>query len=292
MALNICTSSPFGGKAKVVLLSLSTIIPKWLQMKHSGGEGNPPRQLQAIAPNKCGSYLASISQAFTGAPLDLIKIVAASLMVVDHANVIFLEHHLNALWYLGRVAFPLFCFVVACHLERGANVSKYVVLLLLVGALSQPLYTMGLSDVAGNTLFTLAIAVAIATVLLTQRPCVQHIVFLAAAISILSPFIEARSGVDFGLAGMLFPAAILLVLHGRCIHVVWVAVFLIGLNWHNPNPWQYSPIPTTLFAGVGSAVILFFALAFRGRPRFVPRFTFHVVYPGHLLVLMVIHAIL
>src|SRR6267154_1801028 len=52
---------------------------------------------------------------FTGAPLDVVKLVAAILMVVDHVNVIFLAHEANIWWKLGRIVFPLFCFATACN---------------------------------------------------------------------------------------------------------------------------------------------------------------------------------
>jgi hypothetical protein len=38
-------------------------------------------------------------------------------------NYVFLGHTANIMWYLGRPAFPLFAFAVACNLQRGDEVA-------------------------------------------------------------------------------------------------------------------------------------------------------------------------
>ena len=122
----------------------------------------------------------------------------------------------------------------------------------------------------------------------TRGLWLQHAVLGVGVVAVFSPWIRARSGLDFGLAGMLFPAALFLVMDGRWSHVVWLALLLVGLNWHQPNPMQFAPLSAVLFAGVGSVAVVLLALAFRHRPRFLPRYALHVFYPAHLLVLMAI----
>jgi hypothetical protein len=228
---------------------------------------------------------------FTGAPLDVVKLVAAILMVADHVNVIFLAHEANIWWKLGRIVFPLFCFASVCNLWRGTRVPDYVGMLLLLGVVSQPIYAKALSADDGNILFTLAVGATILTALRTRSLWAQHTVLGVGVAAIFSPWIRARSGLDFGLAGMLFPAAIYLVMDRRWSHVVWLALLLVGLNWHQPNPMQFAPLSAALFAGIGSIAVALFALAFRDRPRFLPRYALHVFYPCHLLVLIAIRAV-
>ena len=230
-----------------------------------------------------------IADVFTGAPLDVVKLVAAVLMVMDHVNVIFLEHDANIWWKLGRIAFPLFCFAVACNLRRGASVPEYVGMLLLLGAVSQPIYAKALGAHDGNILFTLAVGATIIAVLRTKSLLLQHAVLAVGVAAVFNPWLPARPGLDFGLAGMLFPAAVFLVMDGRRSHVVWLVLLLVGLNWHHPDPLRFAPMPAALFAGVGSMVVVLSAIAFRQRARLLPRYALHVFYPGHLLVLMAIH---
>jgi hypothetical protein len=245
--------------------------------------GQEPGAEARVAPAAPG-----FADMFTGAPLDVVKLIAAILMVVDHVNVIFLAHEANIWWKLGRIVFPLFCLAVACNLRRGTRVSDYVAMLLLLGVVSQPIYAKALSADDGNILFTLAVGTTILTALRTRSLWLQHVVFGVGVAAIFTPWIRARSGLDFGLAGMLFPTAIYLVIDRQWSHVVWLVLLLVGLNWHQPNPMQFAPLPAALFAGIGSVAVVLLALAFRHRSRFLPRYALHVFYPAHLLVLMAI----
>jgi hypothetical protein len=94
---------------------------------------------------------------------------------------------------------------------------------------------------------------------------------------------------DFGLAGMLLPAALCLVLEGRRSHALWLALLLFALNWYPvDNPWKLQPIQVACFAGGVSVLVALAALALKNRARFLPRYALHVFYPGHLLVLLAI----
>ncbi len=243
---------------------------------------------KAMAESSVAPRSSSIAAIFTGAPLDAVKLIAAILMVVDHVNSIFLGRDANIWWKLGRISFPLFCFALACNVRRGARMPEYVGTLLLLGAVSQPIYAMALGGDDGNILFTLAVGATILAALRTKSLLLQHAVFAAGVAAIFSPWIKARSGLDFGLAGMLFPAALFLVMDGRPSHVVWLAMLLVGLNWHQPDPLQLEPLPAALFAAVGGIALVLSALVLRNRPRFLPRYALHVFYPGHLLALAAI----
>ncbi len=249
-------------------------------------EGSEARLERKSAPKS-----PAVAEIFAGAPLDVVKLIAAGLMVIDHVNIIFLSHDANIAWNLGRISFPLFAFALACNLQRGTRVHEYVGMLLLLGAVSQPLYATALGSTDGNTLFTLAVGAAILTVLRSRNLLLQHAIFFGGVAAIFSPLVRARSGLDFGLAGMLFPAALFLVMEGRRSHAIWLALLLVGLNWHYPNPWQLAPIATAFYAGAAGIAILLLAVSFRSRPRFLPRYALHIFYPGHLLLLMAIHSV-
>lgn len=248
-------------------------------------EQKPP----PAAPNGADFTVADI---LSGAPLDVVKLIAAVLMVVDHVNVVFLGHEANVLWRLGRIAFPLFAFALACNLKRGASLPDYIVRLLLIGAVAQPIYAAVLKDDDANTLFTLAVGMAIATALRSRPLWVPHAVFCAGVVAIFCPYIRVRAGLDFGLAGMLLPAALFMLIEGRRSHILWLAPLLVGLNWFFPDPWQFAPLGAALFAAIGAGAALLLAVAFKHRPRFLPRYAFYVFYPAHLLVLGTIHGLM
>jgi hypothetical protein len=76
----------------------------------------------------------------SGAPLDA-KVAAAALMLADHVNSALVDPPSLHAWRLGRITFPLFCFVLSCHLVRGMSERSYAVRLLVVGTLTQPFFT-------------------------------------------------------------------------------------------------------------------------------------------------------
>jgi hypothetical protein len=141
----------------------------------------------------------------------------------------------------------------------------------------------------GDVLFTLAVGAVLFTALRPQHLVVQHLVFLAGIATIFSSLFRVREGLDFGLAGMLLPAALGLALEGRRSHVLWLALLLFALNWYPvDNPWKLQPIQVACFAGAVSILVALTALALKNRARFLPRYALHIFYPGHLLVLLAI----
>jgi TraX protein len=222
---------------------------------------------------------------FVGAPLDFVKLVAAIAMTGGHINAsLYL-----LLWRLDRIPFPLFCFVIACNLLRGTPTPRYVQMLLLLGIVTQPIYALALPWDGANVLFTLAAGVCVTEVLRRQRARTQHIIFaIGVAVTFAFPKLT-KTGWEFGIDGVLFPAAILLVLAGRREHIVWLSALVIGQNWYGEispgEPWVLDALIDAAYAGIGSLVILSIALLLRNHDRFLPRYAFHIFYPGHLAVL-------
>ena len=230
----------------------------------------------------------SITDVFSGAPLDFIKATAACLMVVDHVNFAFFGHEWNIMWTLGRPVFPLFVFAVVCNLMRGTKASDYVGTLMLLGIVSQPFYATALPTDIGNTLFSLSAGIVLVLALRQQNLVVQHLVFAAAAVIIFSSLFRFREGLDYGIPGMVLPAALYLVLNGRWSHILWLVAMLLALNWFPADPWKYKPVEVLCYVAGGAVLIALVSLVLRNRPRFLPRYALHIFYPGHLAILVVI----
>lgn len=245
----------------------------------------PPGQTQTVGSPRSRNAL----DIFSGAPLDFVKVIAACLMVVDHVDYVFFGHLANKMWYLGRPVYPLFAFALVCNLIRGTNLLDYVGKLVLLGVVAQPIYATLMATDEGDILFTLAVGAVLIAALRHQHPMVPHLIFLAAGLTIFSSLFRVREGLDYGLAGMLFPVALYFVLEGRRSHLPWLAMLLFALNWYPiDNPWNLKPIQVACFAGAAAILVAFIALAFKARPRFLPRYALYIFYPGHLLVLMAI----
>ena len=224
-----------------------------------------------------------------GAPLDAIKVAAAAFMLADHVNSALVDPPSLVAWRVGRIAFPLFCFVLSCHLVRGMSERSYAVRLLVLGTFTQPFFTAAFpwSPSQASILFTLAAGSALAAALLTRPAWVQHAALgLSAAVVFAWPSL-ARTGVDFGLAGILVPAAMTLVLLGSKAHAAWLAILVFGLNafLNRPGaePWAVGAALDALCAALGSLVVVGCAATLEGRPSFLPRYAFYAFYPGHLV---------
>lgn len=226
---------------------------------------------------------------FTGASLDLVKIVAAIAMVAAHVNELLLHNAWRPLWDFGRLAFPLFSFAVASNLLRGAKAPAYVQMFLLLGALTQPFYAVAFVTDQADTLFTLAVGATIGVFLRPLKPAVQHAIFAGGIAAVFTTWVPAQAGVDGDIAGMLFPAAVLLVLDCGRTHIIWLLLLLVGLNFfHDMTPSDI--ILTSLRTGVLCLLVLWAAAAFRNRSRILPRYSLQAFYPVHLLVLTLARA--
>jgi len=224
--------------------------------------------------------------ALDGAPLDAVKLVAAVAMVSDHANDMVFDHDHLAMWYVGRIAFPLFCLVFALNLRRGASLAGYVARLTPFAILSQPIYRAAFHDGLDNILITLLLAGVLA-ILLEERPRrFQHAVFaVAAAAAFAAPWTSISTGLCFGMAGLLLPAALKLTLDGRRDVAPWAALLYVGLNWF-PRDELFDSLAAPLFVLAVVAATLALARKLAGRPRFLPRYALYAFYPLHLLALI------
>lgn len=231
-----------------------------------------------------------------GAPLDAIKAVAAALMLGDHVNTILLDGHAPLLWWLGRIAFPLFALVAALHLARGRPVAPYAAGLLLVGVPTQIVYAAAFpyGTTEASILFTLAGGAVLAAWLAEAGPW-RHLALGAGLLVALGAPGLAKTGVDFGLTGLLLPGALLLVLRGAAGGMPWLAAVVAALN---AIGWHPRGVPPALDATICAAAILLglplvalWAARFGGRPRFLPRYALHVFYPAHLALLALLRAV-
>ena len=242
---------------------------------------------------------ARLPASLAGAPLDAVKVCAAVLMLLDHVNTVLLDGRAVWMWRLGRAAFPLFCFVLACHLARGRDPGRSIATLLLFGIPTQLAFAAAFpyGGREASILFTLAAGAALAAALLppARRRWAQPALGAGLGAALLAPGL-ARTGVDFGLAGMLLPAAMLLALTGpRAAGVAWTLAVLAALNaatWAPPGETWLAKLATdALVAALVAAAAVALAATLRGRPRFLPRYALHLFYPGHLAFLALLRAL-
>lgn len=225
----------------------------------------------------------------TGASLDTLKLLAIVLMAVGHFNQIVLDDADPWIFYLGFGVFPMFAFVMACHLYRQGPLENYLRRLVVFALLSQPIFVLATYDVQLNILFTLALAAVVAPWMVDQAPWRRHALF---ALSLSAVFIE--DAVDYDLLGIVLPAAFLSAMRGQRFATLWILVIMMSLNLDvgdivnlESDGIILNDISMDLvltFSGTIVFTWVVYALCRRlSGDRYLPRYALYWFYPGHLL---------
>lgn len=177
--------------------------------------------------------------------LDLLKWLAMLSMVLDHLR--YVGWSVDFLYVPGRLAFPWFCLAIAANLARrsAAEVSprvqwRYLGWMLGFALLSEVPYRLFMADAAiFNVMPTLLLGLLIAQGW-RQRMVATRIMALAALL--LAAVLQQH--LMFGLAGVLLPLVLLLVIEralgwavlagGVCLFAnAWQDIFA-GMSWGDP----------------------------------------------------------
>lgn len=215
-----------------------------------------------------GAALYGLVQVSDGS-LEALKWLAAVLMVGDHVNRHLYEDRLPWLFEAGRLAFPIFAFVLASHLARtnlppGAE-GRTARRMLISGAVATLPFAMLVGWWPLNIMFALALATG--AIALQRRPD------------------ASRATV-----------AVLLVLGGFWVEFWWPAALTVIAAWHcirrttlaNLALWVTAVASLSLINGNHWALASFGMIAIASRvdvpfPRW--RTFFYVFYPAHLAVI-------
>lgn len=221
-----------------------------------------------------------------------LKLIAIITMLVDHtgATVIraILRHpavtaspELRMLWQdiynisrdIGRIAFPIFCFLIVEGFLHTRNVKKYAMRLFLFALISEIPYDIALKGSwyypdKQNVYFTLLIGLLVLMgIAFLTRGMTQH-VFLAILPIALGMWLANFIDTDYNFKGV-FLIAILYLLQSNRLYLCMSGAAAVA--WELPAPVGF--LPVYLYNGT------------RGRQM---KYFFYWFYPVHLMVLYVI----
>lgn len=225
--------------------------------------------------------------------IDLVKVIALLVMLVDHANTLFLMPARLEFYSLGRMAFPLFTFVWAMNLSHPpARLQIRANRLWLWAFLTQPVFLLAFRHTqpwyALNILFVFAAVTQLLA--LTHRfragGILAGTILLAALACPLIPASYGVPGILFavGLAVMFAPAPARLRTAGLLIAATAMPC-LNGITHLADRPLDaltVAILPTVLLPYL--ALRLAVSLMPAGSPRFMPSRFFYYAYAGHLLI--------
>lgn len=200
-----------------------------------------------------------------------LKIIAATTMLIDHIGYIFFPKYL-LLRIIGRISFPIFAFLIVEGFMHTRDVKRYIVRLAAFALISEIPFDLAffgnLAWKHQNVLITFILAILAMYV----DKKYKRVAGIGAAI-VLSKVADLIHS-DYGMFG-----------------VIVVMVFY----------WNYSYFTGRMLAGVGALTLLvkryqiFDVLAmipialYNGKRGINIKYFFYIFYPGHLLILYLVH---
>ena len=231
-----------------------------------------------------------------------LKIIALVFMFIDHAGKM-LFPAIPEMRILGRIAFPIYvwCMIVGFHYTR--SVPKYLLRVLVVGIISQPLYMLALNHTWNqpNVFLTLFLGLCALWGIREKKYC-SHL-WAPAATLILAIVL----GVDYGWKGVALFILLYAVQNSRPgIAAVMIAFFLfwgssfsvtrslfgMSLNLNALPNWLSQLLSPFLRLETYALLGLPFILVRFRKDLKLPRWLGYVLYPAHLAILYILEQII
>ena len=212
-----------------------------------------------------------------------LKILALICMTVDHIGLFLLPRY-TILRFVGRLAFPIFAWMIAEGCRYTRNMGKYLASVAVVGVLYQLEYFLLTGSMKMNILITFSLSVGLCWLLKSTREkanrwfSVLRLAALAAVFfvtDIVPLFLKNRGyAIDYGFIGVLLPVAIYLA-QGKKLQLLAAGAMLCLLAIWSGWPVQWASLLAIPLLALYSGE--------RGKSRL--KWLFYIYYPAHLTVL-------
>ena len=210
-----------------------------------------------------------------------LKIIAVLSMVTDHCAYYFLDESSVAYEVMrcfGRIAFPVFAFLVAEGFAHTRNRMRYFLSLLLFAAISEvPWYLLNGADGTHNVMFTLALGVAALAAFERLR---EHHVLCCCSL-LLTAWLAAWLGTDYEWRGVLMIVVFYLFSTIRSMNTPIILRRMMQLLFAFPLMMHYGVIGALL-----ACAVIFLYDGTRGFIHGnVAKYGFYAFYPVHLFLI-------
>ncbi len=219
-----------------------------------------------------------------------LKIIAVLSMVIDHCAYFLMEHSTpiyGVMRCFGRIAFPVFAFLIAEGFAHTRNRSRYFLTILGFAIISEiPWLLLNGYDGTHNVMFTLAIGVAALAVF--DRLC-EHQTLCVIAITLLLA-LAYWMGVDYDWRGVLMIVLFYMLRHQTI--EPWSDRYEICFPSQAIRQIIFT-LPLMIHYGVAGAIlaslVIFLYDGTRGHIKgAVAKYSFYAFYPIHLIILHLI----
>ena len=226
----------------------------------------------------------------TNLDTNFLKLIAIISMTVDHVGSVFFPQYPAFRW-VGRMAFPLFCYCMTVGMLYTRDIRKYALRLGAFALISQPFWILAFNadDIPGNLLnlnifFTLLVSLLAAWGFQARK----WWLFIAGVVLLNAV------NFDYAMTGL-----VLMLIFYLCRNKPLLGAVLYTLSYL-PALWGGSPEdPLALRIGglaVGFEIFALLALPFieihtHVEPK-IPKWFFYLYYPAHLLVIYLLQLFL
>ncbi|ANF98177.1 TraX family protein [Paenibacillus bovis] len=203
--------------------------------------------------------------------------LAMITMLIDHLGYAFFSDE-RYMRIIGRIAFPIYCYLLVVGYRHTRNVNKYLIRLMVIALLSQFPFMFAFNITNLNVVFTLLIGLLL-MILLDRIPSrlFPISILLAAAFSLLAEVLHT----DYGAYGILL-ILIYRYMPGYMMVLAHFALTLIFILTGHMSLIQVYSIFSTLLITASTEL--------RPDVRFAapPRWLWRAFYPAHLAVIAII----
>ena len=218
-----------------------------------------------------------------------LKIIAMVSMLLDHVGLLFFPEE-PIFRILGRIAFPIFAYMIAEGCRYTKNRTKYLGMIGAMAVAFQVVYFVAMGSLYQGILITFSLAIitiySVDGLLKYKKPwalvaAVAGLCFVVIFVCVLPVLLsETDFDIDYGVWGILLPvivyfmpsrpwkvggASLLLLI--RAIYYGFFSTPLVPLQW-----WSLLSLP-----------LLFLYNGERGRAKM--KYVFYIFYPAHLVIL-------
>lgn len=222
---------------------------------------------------------------FKGLNNNQLKIIACISMLIDHAGLA-LFPDIELFRIIGRIALPIFAYMIAEGCAHTRNRKKYLGTILTMGIVFQLVYYFFLDDIYQGILITFSLSIITIFALdgIFGKAAVRYkltmLLPLAAVVvfGIVFPELYGDKGfaIDYGLWGLLLPVIIYFA-PGKIWKIIVTAVLLISMSLFD-DPLQWWALLT----------IPLFILYNGKRGKAKMKYFFYIFYPLHLVLIYAI----
>lgn len=223
-----------------------------------------------------------------------LKLIACFTMLLDHIGFALVPSSspvFTVLRVIGRMAFPLYCFLLTEGVHHTGNAKKYLLRLVILAVLSEPIFDL---MCYGRLIYIRKQSVMV-TLLLGAAMCMlmKKLPKFWMKLPVVIPFffLARLAHCDYGAGGILMIAMFMLT-HDLPYRWLW-QVPLFGLlciymgSWAVKLPWR--SVPAQWFAVLALVPILLYG-GHKGNKNKALSYAMNLFYPVHMAIIVAIRA--